>query len=171
MKPHSNLILIGMPGAGKSTVGVLAAKALGLDFLDSDVAIQQATGSLLQDIIRDSGIDGFLEIEEAVLGSIEAEHCVIATGGSAVLCPDAMRRLRREGMIIYLSVPLKELQQRITNMGERGIAMEPGQQLSDVFAQREPLYRHCADITIDCTGATIEETVQAVVRFWHKAAT
>lgn len=166
MKSHSNLVLIGMPGAGKSTVGVLSAKALGLDFLDTDVAIQQATGNLLQDIIREHGIETFLEIEDAVLSSLEADNCVIATGGSAVLCPQAMQQLRRESLVVYLSVPLAELQRRITNMGERGIAMEAGQQLADVFAEREPHYNRLADHIVACHDLDIEQTVHAVNKIW-----
>lgn len=160
----NNVTLIGMPGSGKSTVGVLLAKTLGYRFLDADLLIQQREGALLQDILDQRGVEGFLDVEEDVIRSLDCTGTVIAPGGSAVCREGAARRLKELGLVVYLHVPLAELERRISNITTRGIAMAPGQTLADVYAIREPLYRKYADLTVDVTGQnTLEETVAAVL--------
>ena len=144
-----NLVLIGMPGSGKSTVGVLLAKALGYDFLDVDLLIQQREGQLLQNILDRYGLDHFLQAEERAVCSIHCRRTVIAPGGSAVCRPDAILHLKSLGPVVYLRVPMEELKRRITNLSTRGIAMHPGQTLSDVMEYRAPLYEQYADLIVD----------------------
>ena len=159
-----NITLIGMPGSGKSTVGVLLAKALGYGFLDVDLVIQHREGELLQDIIDTKGVDYFLEREEEAVCSVSCERYVIAPGGSAVLREKGAEHLRSLGPVVYLTVPVEELERRIRNMGSRGIAMKPGQTLADVLAYRAPFYEKCADIIIDCRGKQpLEDTVKQVL--------
>ena len=161
---YENLTLIGMPGSGKSTVGVLLAKALGFQFLDVDLLIQRREGALLQEILDRRGIQAFLDAEEAAIRSLDCAHTVIAPGGSAVCRPAAMAHLARLGRVAYLQVPLAELERRVDNITTRGIAMAPGQTLADVFAQREPLYRKYAGLTVDVKpGGSLEDTVAAVL--------
>ena len=136
-----NVVLIGMPGSGKSTVGVLLAKALGYDFLDVDLVIQKREHALLQDILDRRGLDAFLQAEEDAVCSVSCENTVIAPGGSAVCREKAARHLKALGPVVYLKVPLAELSGRIQNLSTRGIAMEPGQTLADVMAYRAPPVR------------------------------
>ena len=149
-----NIILIGMPGSGKSTVGVLLAKTLGYGFLDTDLTIQQREGALLQEILDQRGLEAFLNAEEAA----------IAPGGSAVCRAGAIGHLKGLGTVVYLQVSLEELEGRISNMSSRGIALSPGQTLADVYSYRAPLYEKYADLTVDADGQTLEETVAAVLR-------
>lgn len=159
-----NITLIGMPGSGKSTVGVLLAKALGFDFLDVDLVIQHREGALLQDILDEKGVDFFLDREEDAVCSVDCDRCVIAPGGSAVLREKGAAHLRSLGPVVYLNVPVEELQRRIRNMGSRGIAMKPGQTLADVMAYRAPFYEKCADVIVDCSGEpTLGETLERVL--------
>ena len=155
-----NVVLVGMPGSGKSTVGVLLAKALGFGFLDVDLVIQQQEDALLQDIIDTRGVDYFLRAEEDAVCSVRCRHHVISPGGSAVCREDAALHLKDLGPVVYLRVPLEELARRIHNMSSRGIAMEPGQTLSDVMAHRAPLYERYADLIVDCPeGQSLEQTL------------
>lgn len=159
-----NLTLIGMPGSGKSTVGVLLAKALGYTFIDTDLVLQQREGALLQDILDRRGVDCFLDAEETAIRALDCSRAVIAPGGSVVCRPGGMARLKELGPVVYLHVPLSELERRVDNITTRGIAMAPGQTLADVYAQREPLYRQYADVTVAVApGAGLEETVAAVL--------
>ena len=159
-----NVVLIGMPGSGKSTVGVLLAKALGYGFLDVDLVIQRQEGALLQDILDTRGVDAFLDAEEKAVCSVQCEEHVIAPGGSAVCREKAALHLKSLGPVVYLKVPLEELQQRIQNLSTRGIAMEPGQTLADVMAYRAPLYDKYADLVIDCGGGqTLAQTARQVL--------
>lgn len=160
MNDSKNIILIGMPGAGKSTIGVLLAKALGMDFIDTDIIIQQRTGRLLQDIIDNDGIDAFLQVEEDVLASIELKNSVIATGGSAVYSETAMTSLKQSGMAVYISLPYSEVEKRITNITTRGIVLRSGSTLQDAYNERVPLYEKYADITVDCSGKDIETSMR-----------
>ena len=158
-----NVTLIGMPGSGKSTVGVLLAKALGFSFLDTDLLIQQREGALLQDILDSLGVEAFLDLEGEALAGLDCARTVIAPGGSAVCRERGMARLKALGKVVYLHVPLAELERRVDNITTRGIAMAPGETLAHVFAQREPLYRKYADLTVDVgAGQSLEDTVAAV---------
>ena len=159
-----NIVLIGMPGSGKSTLGVLLAKALGMDFVDADILIQQRRGMLLQDIIDTDGIDAFLALEADVLSSLELSDSVISTGGSAVYSDAAMKALRRNGVTVYLSVPYSEIHRRIKNITTRGIVLREGKTLRDTYDERLPLYERYADLTIDCTGRDIEQCTQEIIR-------
>lgn len=154
-----NIILVGMPGAGKSTLGVLLAKAMGKLFVDTDIIIQQKTKRLLQDIIDNDGTDAFLNLEEEILLSVNEENTVIATGGSAVYSEKAMEHFRKSGKIVYLHVDFAEIEKRVTNITTRGIVLKNGKSLADAFDERKPLYDRHADIVVDCTGNTVEESV------------
>lgn len=165
-----NIVLIGMPAAGKSTVGVLLAKTLGFAFVDTDLIIQQNTGRLLQDIIDKDGLDAFCIEEERAICSVTAErNAVIATGGSAVYSRKAMTHLKRHGLVYYLSLPAEELSKRLFNITTRGIAKHPEETIEDVFNKRAELYREYADMTVDCHGKTAEETVAEIAEH-HKTA-
>ena len=158
-----NITLTGMPGSGKSTVGVLLAKALGRNFVDVDLVIQEREGALLQEILDRRGVEAFLETEEEAVRSLDCRHTVIAPGGSALCREGAALHLKRLGPVVYLNVPLEELHRRIRNMAQRGIAMEPGQTLADVLAYRDPLYRKYADLVVDCPpGQPLDRTVELV---------
>lgn len=161
-----NVVLIGMPACGKSTIGVLLAKALGFTFIDTDIVIQQETGRLLQEIIDTDGLDAFCIAEERAICSVENEGgCVIATGGSAVYSRTAMLHLKEHGLIYYLSLPTDEVKKRLTNIKSRGIAMRKTDTIEDVFRRRRELYEQYADITIDCLGKTLEETVSEIADY------
>ena len=161
---RTNLILIGMPASGKSTVGVILAKVIGYDFIDTDILIQRKTGKRLAQIIADDGVEGFLEIENRVNASVEADHCVIATGGSAVYGEEAMRHFKEIGHIMYLKVSYAAIEKRLGNMKKRGVALREGQTLRDLYEERTALYEKYADITVGEDGASIEDTVRAVVQ-------
>ncbi len=152
-----NIILIGMPGCGKSTVGVLLAKRLGFRYTDVDLLIQEAAGKRLFEILRDDGGDCFADLENRIGASIDAKHTVIATGGSMVYGKDAMAHLKSIGTVVYLRVPLAELEKRVNNFETRGILMRDGQTLADIFKERTPLYEQYADITVDCYGGDLTD--------------
>lgn len=161
----SNITLIGMPGSGKSTVGVLLAKLLGYGFLDVDLVIQQQEGALLQEILDNRGVAAFLDAEERAVRNLECSRHVIAPGGSAVCREEAALHLKSLGPVVYLQVSLDELNRRIQNLSTRGIAMEPGQTLADVMAYRAPLYSKYADLTVDCPpGQPLAQTAQTVLQ-------
>lgn len=160
---RSNIILIGMAGAGKSTTGVVVAKILQKDFIDGDLVIQTVTGRSLQDIIDREGNEAFRKIENQVLCGIDAENAVIAPGGSAIYYPQAMAHLREKGIVVYLHVPLPEIQRRLTNLATRGVTLAEGQTIADLYNERLPLYEEYADIRIDTEGNTLEETVAKIV--------
>ncbi len=158
-----NIILIGMPGCGKSTVGVLLAKAMGFRFIDTDITIQERTGMLLQQIIDQNGLDRFcIEEERAIMSVEEIGGCVIATGGSAVYSRSAMLHLKEHGYVYYLSLPTQQVEKRLSNIKTRGIAMRPGDTIEDVFRKRRRLYEEYADITVDCSEKSIEEIVEEI---------
>ena len=156
----SNIILTGMPGVGKSTVGVILAKMLGYRFLDSDLLIQEKEGMLLCEIIEKSGADGFIEIENRHNASICAERTVIATGGSAVYGQQAMAHFHEIGTVVYLKTAYEVVKQRLLDIRGRGVVLKPGQNLADIYEERVPLYEQYADITVDATTLDIEHTVQ-----------
>ncbi len=158
-----NIVLIGMPGAGKSTIGVILAKSLLFDFCDTDLSIQKTTGESLCDTISKIGIDEFIRLEEAVICKQAFVNSVVATGGSAVYGEKAMEKLKENGMIFYLKVSSQELQSRIKNIHTRGIAMKEGTTISELYEKRAPLYEKYADITIECDGKTAEECVDLII--------
>ncbi|NMB96383.1 MAG: shikimate kinase [Clostridiaceae bacterium] len=162
-----NIVLIGMPGAGKSTIGVLLAKTLGMSFIDTDLIIQEREGRLLQDIISLYGISRFLDIEENAILSLNCKATVVATGGSVVYSVKAMRYLRHNATVIYLKVEYDEIERRITNISTRGIAMNKGQNLIDIYNERIPLYERYADIVIDCSGKDVEDIIQEIAGIIH----
>jgi shikimate kinase len=157
-----NIVLIGMPGVGKSTVGVLLAKALGRYFLDTDVLIQAAQGWSLQEIIDRDGLAAFCKIEEEYVLSIDLTNAVIATGGSVVYSAKAMRHLAVHGIIVHLDLPVDGIEQRIRDLCTRGVVMERGQTIRSLYDQRQPLYRQYAHLTIDCTSKNHEQVVTKI---------
>ena len=159
---RDNIVLIGMPGAGKSTIGVLLAKQLAKNFVDTDVVIQSAEGRTLQEIVDQQGHLTLRAIEERELSQLALRHHVIATGGSAAYSERAMAALRRHGIIVYLKVDFSTLTRRVTNLSSRGIAKAAHQTLADVFAERIPLYEQHADIVIDCNRLTQEQVVDCI---------
>lgn len=159
-----NIVLIGMPGAGKSTIGVLLAKSLLMDFVDTDLIIQKKCSSSLCDIINTQGIDEFLKIENDVICGEKFENCVIATGGSAVYGKEAMKKLKEQGIAIYLKLTPEELVERIKDIHTRGIAMKEGTTIAELYEERAALYEEYADITIDCNGKTPEQCVDAIAQ-------
>lgn len=163
MGGRSNLVLIGMPGVGKSTLGVLLARATGRDFLDTDVRLQALAGRSLQAILDADGLEAFRRLEERVVLDLACCNTVIATGGSVVYSAAAMAHLRTGGLVVHLHLPLDLLRRRLADMATRGIVMAPGQSLESLFAEREPLYRAHADVTVDCTGLGHEAAVAAVL--------
>ncbi len=158
-----NIVLIGMPGAGKSTIGVVLAKVLGYQFLDSDLLIQKQEKRKLREIISQEGNDGFQKIENQVNASIDTEHTVIATGGSVVYCEEAMDHLKSVGTVIYLKLSLESLSQRLGNLKGRGVLLREGQTLSDLYEERSPLYEKYADIVIDEEGKDLEASLQMIL--------
>ena len=171
MNQLDNVILIGMSGAGKSTLGVLLAKALGKHFVDTDILIQQHTGKLLQNIIDSEGVNRFLEIEEAIVSSIDLHNCVIATGGSVVYSEAAMCHLKKHGITVYLSVDYAELSKRLANISDRGIVFKGKNDLHAVYLERLPLYSAYADITVECTGQGVEDSVAKITTTLKKRNT
>lgn len=160
MDATNNVVLIGMPAAGKSTLGVLLAKASGRDFIDTDVYIQAREGRSLQRILTVEGTDGFRRVEEQSVLTLACHNTVIATGGSVVYGEQAMAHLRAGGVVVYLQASLDALARRIEDFVRRGVVMAAGQTLESLFAERDPLYRHHADVTVDCHTGTHEEVLE-----------
>jgi shikimate kinase len=163
MNKGRNVILIGMPGVGKSTVGVLLAKRMGRYFLDTDIYIQTVEGKYLQKIIDEQGLEAFCEIEEKHLLCLDCVNAVIATGGSAVYSDKAIGYLKENGLAVHLDLGLAEIERRVTDIGTRGVVMEPGETLASLYEKRSPLYRKYADVTIDSNGKSVEDTVAAIM--------
>ncbi len=157
-----NIILIGMPGSGKSTVGVVLAKALGLRFLDVDLLIQEREGALLQELIDSQGVERFLDLERDAVCSLNCRGTVVAPGGSCVCREESIAYMRALGRVVYLKLSLEEVEGRIHNQASRGIALSPGQTLADAYRYRAPLYEKCAHITVPIRGQSLAETVEAV---------
>ncbi|MCD8307563.1 MAG: shikimate kinase [Clostridia bacterium] len=160
-----NIILIGMPASGKSAAGVLLAKTLGYDFVDSDLVIQRTSGRLLADIIATDGPEAFIQLEESVNLSIDVHRSIIATGGSAVYGTRAMERFRAEGTVVYLETSLETLEKRLKGKSilTRGVVMRTrGETFEDLYRERTPLYEKYADITVGCDSLDIERTVNAI---------
>ena len=157
-----NLILIGMPGCGKSTVGVVLAKVLGMQFCDTDIVIQEREGRRLQDIINEDGNDVFLMRERDALLSISIDNTVIATGGSAVYSKEAMAHLKENGIVVYLKVSVDEIERRLADFTARGVAIKDGMTVRDLYDERKPLYEKYADITVFAEGADIPNVVATI---------
>lgn len=159
----NNITLIGMPGAGKSTIGVVLAKVLGYQFLDSDLLIQKQEKRRLSEIIEEEGYQGFQDVENRVNASIEAENTVIATGGSVVYCEEAMEHLKSIGTVVYLKLSLNALSKRLGNLKGRGVLLKEGQTLSGLYDERTPLYEKYADIVIDEEGKNLEASLEILL--------
>ena len=159
----NNVTLIGMPGAGKSTLGVVLAKVLGYEFLDSDLLIQKQEKKRLSRIIEEKGTEGFMAVENRVNASIEAENTVIATGGSVVYCDEAMQHLKSIGRVVYLKLSLEAVSRRLGNLKGRGVVLKDGQTLKELYEERTPLYEKYADIVVDEEGKDMEASLQAVM--------
>lgn len=166
-KNLDNIILIGMPGAGKSTIGVVLAKILGYQFIDSDLLIQQQYGKRLKELIAEHGDDGFLEIENHVNASIQTHQSIIATGGSVVYELEAMKHLSSIGTIIYLSVSYENLSKRLSNLTARGVVLKPYQTLMDLYKERTSLYEKYADIVIEEKGLDVEGVIEQILMEIH----
>lgn len=158
-----NIIFIGMPASGKSTIGVVVAKHLGYDFIDSDLLIQKQEKRLLKDIIADVGNEGFLAIENQVNCDIKAERAVISPGGSIVYCQEAMEHFKEIGTIIYLKVSFETVNERISNAKNRGVVLKEGQTLKDLYDERTCLFEKYADCIISEDGLSLEETIDKVL--------
>ncbi len=154
-----NIVLIGMPASGKSTVGVILAKTLGVGFVDTDLLIQQREKRLLQEIIDTDGIAHFLDAECNAILSLECENTVVATGGSAVFRDAAMQKLKRNGIIVFLDVSLETIKHRLNNIKTRGVAATKGKTVDDIFYERLPFYQKYADITVSLDGKSSEDAV------------
>ena len=160
----NNIVLIGMPGVGKSTIGVVLAKMLGYDFIDADLVIQEKEKKLLREIIAEVGAEGFIEVVNRVNSSIEAEHAIIATGGSVVYGAEAMAHLKEIGTVLYLKLPYEELQKRLRDIKGRGVVLKDGQTLKDLYEERVPLYEKYADLTVDEERCSIEQTIDKILK-------
>ena len=164
----NNITLIGMPGAGKSSIGVVLAKVLGYQFIDSDLLIQKAEKRTLSEIIADEGTEGFKAIENRVNASIQVENTVIATGGSVVYCDEAMQHLKSEGVVVYLKISLELLSRRLGNLKGRGVVLKEGQTLASLYDERVPLYEKYADLIIDCNGKMLRDIVAEIAEKYKK---
>lgn len=163
-RTNDNVVLIGMPGAGKSTVGVVLAKKLGYRFIDSDLVIQERYDKLLHELIEEHGVEGFWKIENDVNASINTHKSVIATGGSAVYGAEAMEHLREIGTVVYLKLPYEEVADRLGDLNARGVTMQPGQTLKDLYEERTPLYEKYAHVVIDCDGKVLRHVAAEIMQ-------
>ena len=163
MEQNTNIVLIGMPGVGKSTIGVILAKVLGYSFLDADLLIQEQEGKLLREIIEEKGTDGFIEVENRVNASIRADRAIIATGGSVVYGKEAMEHLKEIGRVVYLKVSYAILENRLADIKGRGVVLKKGQTLETLFEERSKLYEQYADIEVSEDGLDVEQTVEKLV--------
>ena len=164
-----NIVLVGMPGCGKSTVGVILAKTLGMSFVDTDLIICAKEENTLQNIIETKGLEYFQKIENEVGENLNVKNTVIATGGSMILYENAMKSLKEKSTVVYIDVSLPELKKRLVNIKTRGITFGKGETLDDIFSIRTPLYKKYADVTIDADSFTIEENVTRLCELLKEA--
>lgn len=157
-----------MPGAGKSTVGVVLAKVVGHKFIDSDLVIQEQTGKLLHELITEHGLDGFLEIENQTNASLDVEKAIIATGGSVIYGEEAMEHLRRIGLVVYLKLSLESIAERLGDLKQRGVALKEGFGLKELYEERIPLYEKYADLILDCENKTIRQITEEIALEYKK---
>jgi len=165
---QDNIVLIGMPGAGKSTVGVLLAKVLKMPFIDTDLLIQSNCNRLLQEIIDTDGFEKFLNIEENIILGLDLKNHLISTGGSVIYRNTSMEMLKKSGIVIYLKIEYTDMIKRIKNIQTRGIAMGNCKNLKCLFEERAPLYQKYADITVECTGRHVEDVLIEIRDLLHK---
>ena len=158
------LVFIGMPAVGKSTVGIVVAKRLGMNFIDVDLLIQEQEHKLLREIIAEEGQEGFLKIENRINASLQAENSVISPGGSVIYCEEAMRHYKKIGIIVYLKASYPTIKRRIRNPKKRGVVLKEGQSLKDLYWERVPYFEKYADITVCEDGCRIEDTIGNVLR-------
>ncbi len=158
-----NIVLIGMPAVGKSTVGVVVAKRMGYKFVDTDLLIQEAEGRLLKEIIAEKGTEGFLEVEDRINAQVEAENTVIAPGGSVVYCENAMKHYKKIGTVVYLKISFETINKRLSNAKNRGVVLKEGQTLKALYDERVRLFEKYADITVCEDGLELEETIDSVM--------
>ena len=158
-----NIILIGMPGCGKSTVGVVLAKAANMDFIDSDLVIQKEMGAKLSQLLDEHGDEGFRRIENRINANLTAENSVIATGGSVVYGEEAMRHLKSIGLVVYLKLSCEAIADRLGDLHARGVTIQPGWTLRDLYNERVPLYEKWADLTVDCEQLKLREVVETIL--------
>lgn len=163
-----NIVLIGMPACGKSTLGVVLAKTLGRGFIDTDLIIQQQQKRLLQDIINTDGLEHFLDCERDAVLSVICENCVIATGGSVVFREDAIEHLKENGTVVFIDVPVEKLEKRLSNIRTRGVAADKGETVAEIYSERLPLYKKYADITLDASDGNIEQSVERLIEMLNK---
>ena len=166
---NKNIILIGMPASGKSTVGVILAKVIKYKFMDTDLVMQNMTGKTLIEIIGEKGMQGFLDFENETVSHIDVCDTVIATGGSVVYGEKAMQHLKKNGIAVYLKHRYEVINSRLTNISTRGVAMKDGETLLELFKERIPLYEKYADITIEADGLTTEQTVEKIAEIISSA--
>ncbi|MFV0363408.1 MAG: shikimate kinase [Suipraeoptans sp.] len=171
MNNKNNLILIGMPASGKSTCGVIVAKRLGYQFIDTDLLIQRQEDRLLREIIEEDGIEEFLKIENQVNSDVDTDKAVISPGGSVVYCEGAMEHFKRIGVIVYIKVPFEAISKRISSAEGRGVVLKDGQTLEDLYNERVPLLEKYADVVVEQDGKSVEDTVQEIAGICYKKVT
>ena len=166
-RQKSNIVMIGMPAAGKSTIGVILAKRLGYSFIDVDLVIQEQTGKLLKEIIAEKGEDGFLSIEESVNAGLDVKRSIIAPGGSVIYGAKAMEHLKEIGTVVYLKLNYEDLEKRLGNLKDRGVVLKDGMTLRDLYDERSVYYERYADITIDETGKEFGDVVDELRAYFE----
>ncbi|MEG0107452.1 MAG: shikimate kinase [Lachnospiraceae bacterium] len=163
-----NIILIGMPGVGKSTLGVILAKRLGYEFIDTDLLIQKQENRLLKQIIEEEGIDGFIEIENQVNCDVDIDEAIIAPGGSVVYCQGAMEHFKKIGLVLYLQASYETIEQRVEDAKNRGVVLKNGQTLKHLYDERVKLFEKYAEVTVCEDGLGVEETIDVILEMLKK---
>lgn len=162
MNTKTNIVLIGMPASGKSTLGVQLAKWMSMGFIDTDLLVQARAGESMQSFQDRDGLDAYQQLECDTAKSVVCENCVIATGGSAVYCEGAMGHLKSIAKVVFIDVPLEEIKRRIGDYSERGVVIQPGMTLDDLYTERRPLYLKHADVTLACAGKTQDQLIAEI---------